>query len=58
MDENAPVIAKYVYGQLFNSIDDKVDFSIVPYALDEAVQKLREDGLPVRCWAPFVHFGA
>ncbi|EIN11931.1 hypothetical protein PUNSTDRAFT_132077 [Punctularia strigosozonata HHB-11173 SS5] len=57
-DDAGPVVAKHVYKRLFESQDGVVDFDIVPYALDSAVQKLRNRGFSAYEWALFVHWGA
>jgi hypothetical protein len=44
-DVNGPVVAKTVHEELFSGDGDMLDFDVVPYALDAAVQKLRDQGL-------------
>jgi hypothetical protein len=55
-DADGPVVAPMVYRELFKG--DMFDPSVVPYALDEAVQELRRQGIPAHRWATFVHIGA
>jgi hypothetical protein len=59
-DIDGPVVAETVYGQLFRDEQDHemLDLDLVPYALDDAVRKLREAGLPPSRWATYVHLGA
>jgi CHAT domain-containing protein len=54
-DVDGPVVAGMVYGELF--AEEILDFDVVPYALDAAVQKLRAQGLEPSRWAPYVHIG-
>jgi CHAT domain-containing protein len=56
-DIDGPVVAETVYSELFNSTSDILDFDVVPYALDAAVQKLRTQGLEPSRWAPYIHIG-
>jgi hypothetical protein len=56
-DIDGTVVAETVYNELFAGEDDMLDFDIVPYALDAAVQKLRARGLEPSRWAPYIHIG-
>jgi hypothetical protein len=56
-DLDGPIIAKDVYQRLLHGESDFLDAGIVPWALDEAVRKLREKGLPPLRWAPYIHIG-
>jgi hypothetical protein len=49
-------VAKSVYDYLCSQEQIKVDD--VAYALDDAIQKMRSQGLPPERWAPFIHLGA
>jgi hypothetical protein len=56
-DVDGPMIAEYVYKELFREDKAYLDPDDVPYTLDEAVQHLRrEHPEPVR-WAPYIHLG-
>jgi hypothetical protein len=55
-DDEGPELARTVYEILFAA--ETIDADDVPYALDAAVQKLRERGVPPERWATFVHMGA
>jgi hypothetical protein len=56
-DIDGPMIAGSVYKDLFRGESEFMDPDDVPYALDEAVQKLRSfDSDPAR-WAPYIHLG-
>jgi CHAT domain-containing protein len=56
-DIDGPVVAETVYRELLEGEDEMLDFDIVPYALDTAVRKLRDQGLGPSRWAPFIHIG-
>jgi hypothetical protein len=55
-DADGPLVAETIYRYLMQrstlSSDD------VAYAVDEAVLKLRAEGLPASRWATFIHVGA
>jgi hypothetical protein len=55
-DADGPAVAKKVYEILLNK--DTIDLDDIPYALDEAVEMLRQQGVPPARWATFVHMGA
>jgi hypothetical protein len=55
-DADGPLVAKTVYGELLKKPVFELDD--IPYALDAAVQALRENGAPPCRWATFVHMGA
>jgi hypothetical protein len=58
-DMDGPVIAESIYSTLFR--DDQqseyLDPDDIPYALDEAVQKLRRSDLDPSFWATYIHMG-
>jgi hypothetical protein len=56
-DQDGPEIARSIYSELFDGKSTLLSMDDVPYALDTAVRKLRERGLPLSRWAPYVHFG-
>ncbi|PSR76432.1 hypothetical protein PHLCEN_2v8467 [Hermanssonia centrifuga] len=58
-DDDGPTVAKVVYKQLFSQDSENLalDPDDVPYALDDAVRKLRETGCPPHRWAAFIHLG-
>jgi hypothetical protein len=56
-DQDGPRIARVVYEELLRS--DSLNDDDIPYALDAAVKKLREEGnVPSRRWATFIHVGS
>jgi hypothetical protein len=55
-DADGPMVAKCFYEQLFAK--EMVDADSVAYALDFAVGKLRDSGVSLERWVPFIHMGA
>jgi CHAT domain-containing protein len=55
-DEDGPAMAEWFYEELMSN--ETVDADAVAYALDSAVQKLREKEPSPKRWAQFVHLGA
>jgi hypothetical protein len=55
-DVDGPKVAKWFYEDLFAS--ETIDADAVVYALDNAVAKLRQSGVPSDRWVPFIHMGA
>jgi hypothetical protein len=55
-DVDGPTVAGSVYEELFKS--EELDPSVIPYALDDAIQKLRKLGVSPHRWATFIHIGA
>jgi hypothetical protein len=54
-DEDGPKVAQWFYEELF--AHDILDGDAVAYALDTAVRKLRDTGVSIERWAPFIHMG-
>lgn len=52
---DGPFIAERICSKIFHK--GVLDLSAVPFALDQAVQELRETGVPASRWATYVHFG-
>jgi hypothetical protein len=48
-------VAKGMYERLFEK--DQLDLDDIPYALDDAVRTLRNDGVPAERWALYMHMG-
>jgi hypothetical protein len=55
-DVDGPTVAGSVYEALFQ--EEAFSLDTVPYALDDAVRRLREMKVGARRWAVFVHMGA
>lgn len=56
-DLDGPVVAETIYTELFSTAAPGMDPDTIPYALDLAVQKLRDRGLSASRWASYVHIG-
>jgi hypothetical protein len=58
-DLEGPDIAESIYATLFKDDNDSehLDPDDVPYALDNAVQNLRQTGLDPSFWATYIHIG-
>ncbi|KAI0088010.1 CHAT domain-containing protein [Irpex rosettiformis] len=56
-DIDGPHVASYLYEQLFAEGQDYLDPDLIPYALDEAVQRLRAHEVSSTRWATFIHLG-
>jgi hypothetical protein len=54
-DVDGPMVASWVYDAIFR--EQGLDLDDIPYALDEAVCRLRGEGVPASRWAAFVHMG-
>jgi hypothetical protein len=56
-DEDGPMIAELVYKDIFDSDGDYITADDVAYALDTAVQHLRDRHPDPSRWAPYIHLG-
>jgi hypothetical protein len=54
-DEDGPRLARRFYEELLAR--EPLDLDDIPYALDEAIRTLRNQGLPAERWALFMHMG-
>jgi hypothetical protein len=54
-DEDGPKVAQHVYRQLFKN--ERLDLDDIPYALDDAMRMLQDQGVPASRWASFIHMG-
>lgn len=55
-DDDGPRMAQWFYEALLEK--EMLDLTDIPYALDTAVQKLRDTGAPAARWATYMHMGA
>jgi hypothetical protein len=55
-DVDGPVIAEAVYKDIFSH--NVIDTDVIAYALDAAIERLRQRGVSPERWATFVHIGA
>jgi CHAT domain-containing protein len=56
-DVDGPIVARSVYKDLFQGDSDFLNPDDIPYALDAAVQKLKQAHPDPSRWAPYVHLG-
>jgi hypothetical protein len=58
-DSEGPDVAESIYSSLFpeDALSEYINLNDVPYALDDAVQKLRRSGLDPSFWATYIHIG-
>jgi hypothetical protein len=54
-DVDGPQVARWFYESLLGN--EQVHLDDIAYALDEAVARLRAEGICAARWAPFVHIG-
>lgn len=54
-DADGPEVARVVYREMFKS--GTCNYEAVPYALELAVQQLRDKGIHPSRWATYVHMG-
>jgi hypothetical protein len=55
-DVDGPLMAKWFYEAILEK--EVIELDDIPYALDQAVLRLRETGVSPNRWATFAHFGA
>jgi hypothetical protein len=55
-DYDGPRVAQWFYEALLEK--EVIELDDIPYALDSAVRKLRDEGALPQRWATFIHMGA
>ena len=55
-DADGPKMAQWFYEALLEH--EVIQLNDIPYALDTAVQKLKESGVSRNRWATYMHWGA
>jgi hypothetical protein len=55
-DVDGPRMAQWFYEALL--ANETIKLEDIPYALDIAVMKLRDTGVPAARWATYMHLGA
>jgi hypothetical protein len=56
-DADGPTVAKHVYEELLRDGLDTLNYDVIPFALDAATRKLKEDGVHPSRWATWIHMG-
>ena len=56
-DFDGPSVSKVIYTRIFKKGAQLIDPDDIPYALDDAVQELRSQGISPSRWAPYIHIG-
>ena len=56
-DADGPRVAKHIYKTIFGGEKFTLHTEDIPYALDEAVQAMRAEGVSPSRWAQFIHLG-
>ncbi|EIN09410.1 hypothetical protein PUNSTDRAFT_133202 [Punctularia strigosozonata HHB-11173 SS5] len=56
-DVDGPMVAESVYKEIFDGDSEYIHPDTVPYALDTAVQRLRQEHPDPNRWAPYIHLG-
>jgi hypothetical protein len=54
-DIDGPFVAEHIYKRVLR--DGVLNLDLVPYALDSAIEELRQKGVDASRWATFVHIG-
>jgi hypothetical protein len=55
-DMDGPLVAAWFYENILQH--EEIDADVIAYAFDNAVTRLREQGVSPERWATFVHMGA
>lgn len=56
-DRDGPFVSNIVYKALFEGNSEELDPATIPYALDDAVERLRSQGVAPSRWATYIHLG-
>jgi hypothetical protein len=55
-DTDGPQVAEMFYEKLFE--ERTINADTIPYALDHSVSCLKQAGVALERWVPFIHIGA
>jgi hypothetical protein len=55
-DDDGPQVAQWFYEAVLSG--EVIEIDDIPYALDDAIQRLRASGASPARWATFIHIGA
>jgi hypothetical protein len=56
-DRDGPTVVDFVYDELLRDYPTSIGLERIPYALDSAVRKLRDEGVHFSRWATYIHIG-
>jgi hypothetical protein len=56
-DRDGPTVVDFVYDELLRNYPASIGLERIPYALDGAVRKLRDEGVHFSRWATYIHIG-
>jgi hypothetical protein len=56
-DSDGPTVVDFVYDELLRDYPASIGLERIPYALDAATRKLRDDGVHFSRWATYIHIG-
>jgi hypothetical protein len=55
-DRDGPSVAEAIYSEIFKDYPN-IDTDKIPFALDAAARKLRDEGAHWSRWATYIHIG-
>jgi hypothetical protein len=56
-DRDGPTVVDFVYDELLRDYPASIGLERIPYALDAATRKLRDEGVHFSRWATYIHIG-
>jgi hypothetical protein len=56
-DRDGPTVVDFVYDELLRDYPDSIGLERIPFALDAAMRKLRDEGAHFSRWATYIHIG-
>lgn len=56
-DTDATAVTEQIYAEAHAQNITDLNYAAFPYALDKAIRSLRNSGVPLTRWIPFIHVG-
>jgi hypothetical protein len=56
-DNDGPTVVNFVYDEVLRDFPGSISLERIPYALDAATRKLRDEGVYFSRWATYIHIG-
>jgi hypothetical protein len=56
-DSDGPTVVDFIYDEVLRDYPDSISLERIPFALDAATRKLRDEGVPFSRWATYIHIG-